>query len=143
MTDKSKELFAEIVLINDKVNFEGKVDSNHAISIDYTPPLGDNAGYTSLELMLLSLSSCLGTALLTFLRRMNKSIKTFRIKSHGIRKQDHPTSLSKIELEIILNSPDTSSEELNHLIKMAEEKYCPVWAMVRGNVEIETKISFI
>ncbi len=140
MIDKSKELFTEIELVNDKVNFSGTVEGNAPVSIDYTPPLGDNAGYTSLELLLLSLSSCLGTALLTFLRRMNKNIIAFKIGAHGIRKQEHPTSLSQIELDITLNSPDTSPDELNHLIKMAEDKYCPVWAMLKGNVEISTKI---
>ena len=82
MSDKSKELFASIKLINDRLNFEGLVQGNRPISIDYTPPLGDNLGYTSLELLLLSLSSCLGTALLTFLRKMGKTITDFKIDSH-------------------------------------------------------------
>lgn len=70
MSDKSKELTASIKLLNEKLHFQGMVDGNEPISIDYTPPLGDNLGYTSLELLLLSLSSCVGSAVLTFLRRM-------------------------------------------------------------------------
>ncbi|MCX6269930.1 MAG: hypothetical protein NTU44_01695 [Bacteroidetes bacterium] len=96
MTDKSKELSASIALVNDRLHFTGAADEKKPISIDYTPPLGDNLGYTSLELMLLSLSSCLGSAVLTFLRRMNKNIKGFEIKSRGIRKQEHPTGFSTI-----------------------------------------------
>ena len=68
MSDKSKELTASIKLLNEKLHFEGVVDGNEPVSIDYTPPLGDNLGYTSLELLLLSLSSCMGSAILTFLR---------------------------------------------------------------------------
>ena len=55
MTDKSKELHSSIELVNEKVNFIGKADNNEPISIDYTPPIGDNLGYTSLELFLLSI----------------------------------------------------------------------------------------
>ncbi|MDP4116296.1 MAG: hypothetical protein Q8903_09190 [Bacteroidota bacterium] len=49
MADKSKELNASITLINEKLNFKGVVEDNMPIYIDYTPPLGDNMGYTSLE----------------------------------------------------------------------------------------------
>jgi len=53
-TDKSKELTASIRLLNEKLHFEGKVDGNQSVSIDYTPPFGDNLCYTSLELLLWS-----------------------------------------------------------------------------------------
>jgi hypothetical protein len=58
MTDKSKELTTSLKLINNKLHFEGLVGDNAPVSTDYTPPLGDNLGYTSLELLLLSLSPC-------------------------------------------------------------------------------------
>lgn len=45
MFDKSKELNTSISLINDKLNFIGTVGENAPVSIDYTPPLGDNLGY--------------------------------------------------------------------------------------------------
>ena len=57
-TDKSKTLTASIKLLNEKLHFEGKVEGNEPVLIDYTPPLGDHPGYTSLELFMLSLSSC-------------------------------------------------------------------------------------
>ena len=89
MIDKSKELRSTIELINNKVNFIGKVGDNEPISIDYIPPLGDNLGYTSLELFLLSISSCLGSSVLAFLRRMQKNITACTIDSTGYRNQDH------------------------------------------------------
>lgn len=137
--NKSKELKASIKLINDKLHFEGNVEGNQPVSIDYVPPFGDNLGYTSLELFLLSLSSCLGSAVLLFLRRMNKTITGFSINAHGIRKEDHPTCFKTITLEININSKDCSLDDLNKVIKMAEDTYCPVWAMVKGNVEIIIK----
>jgi putative redox protein len=136
MTDKSKELTASIRLLNEKLHFEGKVDGNEPISIDYTPPLGDNLGYTSLELLLLSLSSCVGSAVLTFLRKMQKTITAFEISAKGIRREDHPTGFKTISLYITLSSPDTTPEDLQKVLKLAEETYCPVWAMLKGNVEV-------
>jgi len=136
MSDKSKELTASIRLLNNKLHFEGKVDGNETISIDYTPPLGDNLGYTSLELLLLSLSSCVGSAVLTFLRKMQKNITSFEISAKGIRREEHPTCFKTISLFINLSSPDTTSEDLNKVLKLSEDTYCPVWAMLKGNVEV-------
>jgi putative redox protein len=139
MIDKSKELNTSIKLINDKLNFKGIVGENNPVSIDYTPPLGDNLGYTSLELLLLSLSSCIGSSVLTFLRRMKKTIDSFEINSRGIRREEHPTCFSTINMEMNLKSSDVTEEDLNKVINLSEETYCPVWAMLKGNVEINIK----
>lgn len=134
--DKSKELAVSLVLVNEKLHFNGQADHNQPVSIDYTPPLGDNLGYTSLELLLLSLSSCIGSSILTLLRKMRKTVTGFEIDSRGIRKQEHPTAFKTIILDLKLSSPDTSTEELQKVINLSEESYCPVWAMMKGNVEI-------
>ncbi|MBI2419214.1 MAG: hypothetical protein HYV28_15200 [Ignavibacteriales bacterium] len=44
--DKSKELQTSIRLINNKLHFTGTTGCGEPISIDYTPTLGDNLGYT-------------------------------------------------------------------------------------------------
>ena len=139
MTDKSKELNTSISLINDKLHFKATVEENEPVSIDYTPPLGDNLGYTSLELLLLSLSSCVGSSVLTFLRKMRKSVTACEIHARGIRREEHPTCFKTIYLTVNLISIDASEEDFKKVLKLSEETYCPVWALLKGNVEIEVK----
>lgn len=134
--DKSKELRTSIRLINNKLHFEGVVEGNSKISIDYTFPLGDDLGYTSLELFLLSLSSCVGSSVLVFLRKMQKNIEGFEIIAEGLRREEHPTCFKKVNLIMNLKSSNTTPEEVEKVIKLAEETYCPVLAMVKGNVEV-------
>jgi putative redox protein len=143
MIDKSKELTASVRLVNDRLHFSATVEGNKAISIDYVPPLGDNLGYTSLELLLLSLSSCIGSAVLTFLRKMNKTIISCNINTHGIRKQDHPTGFKSISVEINIQSSDVKGNDMQRVIKMAEDTYCPVWSMLKGNVEVDIKFNVL
>jgi putative redox protein len=138
-TDKSKELAVTLDLINDKLHFTGTADKNAPVSIDYTPPLGDNLGYTSLELFLLSFASCVGSAVLVLLRRMGKNISSFHINANGIRREQHPTCFTSITLDISLNSSDASVADLDKAIALADEKLCPVYAMIKGNVEVITK----
>lgn len=132
-TDKSKELKTSITLLNERLHFEGKVDGNASISIDYTPPLGDNLGYTSLELFLLSLSSCVGSAMLVLLRRMNKQIDHFEINSLGVRKENHPTGFATITMHVKIKSKEVGAEVL---VKVAEriEAICPLLSMLDKNV---------
>jgi len=139
--DKSKELQSSIRLVNDKLRFEGMVDGNAPVAIDYIAPLGDDEGYTSLELLLLSLSSCVGSAVLTFLRRMNKTISGCEIQSSGTRREEHPTGFSHIVVDIRLQSPDVSDDDMKKVIALAEDKYCPVYAMVKGNTQVDIRFN--
>ena len=136
--NKSKELRASIKLVNARLNFEGYVPGNQPVSIDYTPPLGDNLGYTSLELLLLSLSSCVGSAVLVFLRRMKRTVSALDISSVGIRHEEHPTGFKTITLEMDLHSDDVTDEDMNKVIELTED-FCPVMAMLHGNVEVTQK----
>lgn len=141
--DKSKELTTSINLLNEKLHFEGKVNGNDPISIDYIPPLGENLGYTSLELFLFSLSSCLGSSVLIFLRRMRKTISGFEIIGTGIRKEEHPTGFKTITLQLIIKSPDVSADDLDKVIQQSEDTYCPVWSMIKGNVDVLVKYNIV
>ena len=51
----------------------------------------------------------------------------------------HPTLLTKIELAYSLSGDGLSSDSVEKAIRTAEEKMCPVWAMLKGNVEIAWK----
>ena len=139
LSPKSQVLKTSINLLNEKLHFEGTVEGNPTISIDYIPPFGDNLGYTSLELLLLSLSSCVGSSVLLFLRKMQKEINGLVINTTGIRKEEHPTGFKTIVLEIHLKTPNTTEADFQKVLKMTEDTYCPVWSMLKGNVDIEIK----
>lgn len=142
-TDKSKTLNATVTLVNEKLHFMGHTGTNDPVSIDYTPPLGDNLGYTSLELLLMSLASCIGSAVLVLLRKMGKSIQGLEIKANGIRREQHPTCFSKITLDLVLKSSDVTDADLEKVIGLSDEKLCPVYAMIKGNVDVIINHSII
>jgi len=99
-------------------------------------PLGDNQGPCSLELFLVSFSTCAGNAISHILRKMRKEIVLLSIKASGRKRTEHPMNFESITLEIHLASPDTNQDELDRAIALAEEKLCPVWNMIKGNVAV-------
>ncbi len=139
----AEQLKATVTLINQKIQFSGRAGSNPAVAIDYIPPLGDGAGYLPLELLLMSLAACSGATVATLLRRMEKTVSGLDFNAHGIRRDQHPTSFEKIFLEFVLRSPDTGEEEIKKAIQLSADSFCPVWAMLKNNVEIITEYRII
>lgn len=141
----SKDLLeVSLRTVNDKVKFAASSGDNAEISVDYIAPVGGGEGYTSLELLLVSFASCVSTLLLAFLRsNMKKSVSSLQAKAFGTVRSEHPKALSHIRLELTIHSPDAQESDVNTVLKAAESKFCPVWAMIKGNVEIEVVFSIV
>jgi len=136
------EQFEEVsaVLTNDKVQFTGtsKANPGRPIEFDYYPPIGDGDGYNGLELVLMSLAGCSGTAMAFSLRRMGKSVGNLKVNARGRRTQEPPVKLDHITLAFELTSADATDEDIAKALQLTEEMYCPVWQMIKGNTVIET-----
>jgi putative redox protein len=72
---------------------------------------------------------------------MQKTITHFEISAKGLRRAEHPTGFTSVVLEIRLSSPDVSAEDVQKVIALAEDKYCPVWSMIKGNTSVETRFT--
>jgi putative redox protein len=136
----STQMEFAVQLVNEKVKFTGSLRGLEPITVDYMPPIGNGEGYTSLELFLMSMSTCAGTSVISLLRRLGKKVDALKITSIGTRKEEHPTCFSKIILIFDLESPDTEIKDMEKAIQISEEKFCPVWAMIKNNVEVVPEI---
>ena len=127
--------------LDEKTMYSAVARDNPDIAIDYFPPIGSGKGYTSLELFLASFVSCVCSTVLSLLRyRMKKSIKGVTAEAQGTVREEHPKALKHILLTLSLNSDEVTKEEAYDALKVAEEKMCPVWSMIKGNVEVEVQI---
>ncbi len=136
-----QKLETSLELVNDKLHFRGKTPKSGDLDIDYIPPFGDNLGYMPLELFLMSLGACTGSALLVILRRMNKTINGLKAACSGDRREEHPTCFSKIDMAFTFNSPDLDMESIEKAEALARSSFCPVMAMVDPKVEIGISFS--
>jgi putative redox protein len=143
MSNHSEEI--KVKLTNQKVQFTGVSKNNpgRPIKFDYYPPIGDGQGYNGLELLLMSLAGCLGTTVVYLLRQMGKNISGLDIEAKGTRRTQPPIKFEKIDLQFHLNSPDTDAAEIQKAIHLAEESVCPVWQMIKNNVEVVPSYNII
>ena len=136
-------LNTHVTLVNDKVRFSGTARNNPAVTMDYFPPAGDGEGYTGLEMLLLSLSGCSSTAIKVLLQKMHRKVEGLQVEASGIRQETAPFAFSSIRLEFTVSSPDAGDGDVAKAISLAESSMCPVWAMVKGNVGIETTYNLV
>lgn len=133
----------KIHLTNQKLRFLATAPEKPEIITDYVPPYGDDDGYYPLEVFLISFGTCAGGTILTLLRKFGRSIDNFEIYIRGESRDEHPKSFSSIQMEISVTSPDATEDDIQKATRMSEEKFCPVWAMIRGNVEVKSVIRLI
>lgn len=128
------------VTLQEKVKYVGKAHTNHTVQIDYYPPFGTDDGFTSTELILVSLASCSGHAIQAILGKMQKTIDAFEIDAVGNRRDEHPTVFTDIKVIYKIKGRNLDEESVKRAINIAEEKICPVWAMLKPSVKIDWEL---
>lgn len=134
-------LSVNLKTIDEKTMFSATARENPEVIIDYFPPIGSGNGYTSLELFMISFGSCISSTLLSLLRyRMKKQVDGVVVKVDGTIREEHPKALQHILLSLNFKSRELSKDEVLEVLKAAKDKMCPVWSMIKGNVEVDVNI---
>ena len=129
-------LEAKIQLLNEGVKFKSVVEGKPEIITDYLPPYGDGLSVLPLELFLISFGTCVGGVISPMLKKMGKQVSDLQIIVQGKRREEHPLCFKQIKFVITVTSADVTEEDLKKVLILAEEKICPVWAMIKGNVNV-------
>ncbi|MHC1719786.1 MAG: OsmC family protein [Clostridiaceae bacterium] len=129
-------LEAKIQLLNEGMKFKSVVEGKPEIITDYLPPYGDGLSILPLELFLISFATCAGGVISPMLKKMGKKVHDLQITVQGKRREEHPLCFEEIKLIISVTSADVTEEDLKKVLILAEEKICPVWAMIKGNVNV-------
>jgi putative redox protein len=139
----ARPLAARVVL-QEKVRFLGQGSGEQRVVIDYPPPLGDDAGIRGgLELLLMSLAACAGQTVVPLLRRMGQPVEGCTVEATGRRREVHPTVLTDIELTFRLAGAGLDPAAVERAIALAEEEFCPVWAMLKGAATITRSFTIV
>jgi putative redox protein len=118
-------------------------DGEHAVTMDYPLQAGqDLAGLTPLKLLLASLCGCAGNTVPMLLKKRDQRLRALEVTATGTRREEHPTVLTSIDVEFVLHG-DLDPEVVAHCIAIADEKLCPVWAMLRAGTPITTSYRIV
>ena len=114
-------------------------DGEHTVTMDYPLEPGQTvAGLTPLKLLLASLAGCAGNTVPMLLAKRGQALRGLQVTARAERRDEHPTVLTRIDVEFVLHGDDLDPEVVEHCITLADEKLCPVWAMIRPATPIFT-----
>ena len=119
-----------------RMHFEGRAEFAHAVPLDFGPPLGGGEGIKPMELTLMSLAACSGQTVISLLEKMRQNVKSFSVRAEGKRQEDHPRIFTEIRLEFSVEGPALDRALVEKAVRLSEEKYCPVWAMLKKSAAI-------
>ena len=133
----NNRLSVSVNRIDEKIKFEGVTRENPPIIVDYPEPYGSGQGYTSLELLLISLCTCSASSIILILKKMQKNVIDFKVTAIGERRTEHPTGFKHIKLNFTIKSDNIENGDVQKAIKISEDSLCPVWNMLKTGVDIE------
>jgi len=121
----------------DGERFVASASSGHAIVIDSDRERNTAPG--PMELVLLGLCACTATDVVSILRKKREPFTRLEIHAEAERAQEPPTVYKAIKL-IYTVTGQVSHKAVEDAVRLSEEKYCGVAAMLKSTAHITTEI---
>ncbi len=127
---------AKTVWIDNQL-FTGTADSGHSIIVD-----GDKGGGNSpMELVLIGLCGCTGYDVVSILKKKREPLTSLEVRAEAERAPDPPSVYTSIRL-IYRVGGKASHKAVEDAVRLSEEKYCSVSAMLSRTAKITTAIEY-
>ncbi len=121
----------------DGERFVGNAGSGHAIVIDSDRQRNTAAG--PMELVLIGLCACTATDVVNILRKKRVPFTGVHVRAEAERATEAPTVYKTIKL-IYTISGHVSRKSAEDAVRLSEEKYCSVSAMLKSTARITTEL---
>lgn len=113
------------------MRFEIEIGSGHHITVDAAEHGGGhNEGSRPMELLLAGLAGCTGMDIISILRKQRQQVTDYEVHVTGTRAEEHPMVFVKITVEHIITGHRIQTEAVERAIRLSEERYCGVGAML-------------
>src|SRR5215813_8130348 len=121
----------------DGERFVAQASSGHAMVIDSDRERNTATG--PMELVLIGLCVCTATDVVSILRKKREPFTGIHVKAEAERATEPPTVYKSIKL-IYTISGRVSRKAAEDAIRLSEEKYCSVSAMIKATARITTHL---
>src|SRR5579884_922713 len=121
----------------DGERFIASASSGHAMVVDSDRQRNSATG--PMELVLIGLCVCTATDVVSILRKKREPFSGLQVHAEAERATEPPTVYKTIKL-VFTVSGKVSRKAVEDAVRLSEEKYCSVSAMLRATVQITSEI---
>lgn len=103
---------------------------------------GNGKAMSPMKALLASLGGCTGIDVLMILQKMREDVKEVNVYIDYERAKEYPKIYTKINLKYVVIG-NVKKESVERAIKLSEEKYCSVSAMLSKTTEINRSYEIV
>jgi len=119
----------------DALNFDAEV-AGRRIELNSAEEMG--RAFTPMELFLVALAGCTAMDVQWILKRQRQKVDKLEVSARGIRREEDPRYYEEINIEYIIGGQGVTKSGVERAIRLSQEKYCSVKAMLRDNIKVNT-----
>jgi putative redox protein len=120
--------------------FDAEVDG-FTVTLDAEEAVGGHElGPRPKTLILTALSGCTAMDVAAILKKMRVQIDRFEVSADGVLTTTHPRVFSRIDLRYDFFGDDLPADKLQRAVRLSQEKYCGVSAMLRPVTQLARSI---
>lgn len=105
--------------------------------------MGQPMGISAADLLPLSLAGCTVWDVVAILRKQRQVVTGVRVTAESDREDEAPWRFRRIRLCYHITGHSINPDRVQRAIELSEQKYCAVYATLRGAVEIESTFEII
>lgn len=125
------------------LRFTHSSDSGHSLATAAPADGGDGEPTPSpMELVLHALAGCTGIDVIAILRKMKEPVTGLEVRVEAERADKHPRIFTHLSLTYIIHG-EVAEKKVARAIKLSEETYCSVSAMLNDKVKISSNYQIL
>lgn len=117
--------------ITGNMGWEMDINGHHFITDAALEAGGNDMGPRPKALLLAGLIGCTGVDVKMILDKMKVDLEDMRISAEAEASEDHPKVYTDIHLTFTFKGKDLPMDKLEKAVKLSQEKYCGVTAMLQ------------
>jgi putative redox protein len=122
-------------------SFLARGNSNHWVAMDASDKVGgENAAARPKELLLFALGGCTAFDVVHVLGKRRRGFRAFEVELTAEEAAEHPMVFTKVEMTYRIEADDLPVAEVERAVRLSQEKYCSVSAMLRKAFPISWKV---
>jgi putative redox protein len=102
-----------------------------------------NTGAKPIELVAVALAGCTAFDVIGILRKKRQQVTGYEVTVEADQTPDPPQVFTKVRIHHTLTGIDVSPQAVADAIRLSEEKYCSVGAMVKQTAQIESTYEIV
>lgn len=102
-----------------------------------------NSGAKPIELVAIALAGCTAFDVINILRKKRQQVTGYEVKVEAEQAANPPQVFTAVRIHHVVTGMEVSPQAVEDAIRLSEEKYCSVGAMVQKSAELHTTFEIV